>query len=822
MKSFGILGCAVLFTMTGFGATGNAVLKDLDKVANDNSITLGTDNNYYWEYFFQFCSDARRAEIVEKNLAAQKKRLEIDGANVKYRIRYADALLRLDRYKEALPHYEAVIANAKNAAPSVLANAMYGKAECLYGLGRKAEALKQLKELVARKITRFARGEFNATAQAQTAIRFLEGMNQDERGLPVWSDAKAFPEPQKAEYTEEFVPVRKVGLTLEGVKSDDARVKLLETKLKRFGIGIGRSGDFKLTVSLSAKAPVDKPEGYSLQVEKGKGAKIAARDLQGVLWGVVSFLQLIDPEKKAVRVCRIDDWPDCAKRGYLCRQSDFHCEFALFAKMNSVCFQDNTYCHGDRFTPLAKMMSAEQARQFKSYGLDFYYGIAWATMYPKLPITEERTYKKHLEICNYYASIGAGVYFPFDDARFPLHERDLAAAKKGADIDAKHVNRLYREVKKAYPDFKMVFCPPFYWGPDSKASYPEPREPYLKSVGANLDPAVDCYWTGPRVKGYNKNASQVKWYSDLIGRKPAIFQNATGAHNQISCGVDATDWHKWHYPGFTKDIAMFHLNTNYTIDGPMIWTLGDYLWNEAAYRPGRSIRVAVGNLVGKGAYDIPNDNHGMIAYFDKYKYGEVNSNIENESLPDLETRVAKAHQVWERIWELGENARRYLGGFGWCIGYADTALAGARKHFNSKHRDALTQIEKAALADGAYHKSKGERLLSPIELAGAEPAPNGSRLSRTVSAGRDLSGRFECDPFPPSGPYELEICGAGVGELTLKVNDKPVGKAVFAAPGFTTVKVSVPFETMVRYNAFTLTGASSAPVAVNYIVVRRK
>ena len=812
-------------------AAENAALKELDKIANDNSITLGVANNYYWEYFFKFCTDERRAEIVEKNLAAQKKRIAIDGANMKYRIRYADALLHLGRFKEAIPQYEAVIGNRKKVDSAVYANACYGKAECLYGLGRKAEAKEELTKLVETKIDTSRSGMFDAVNAARDCLFWLKGPTFDERGLPCSTGAKAYPEPQKADYTEDFLPLTSLSVALKGLEPTDARVKLLETKMRRLGVRTavgkkGGSGGLRLEIALKPNAPVDKPEGYSIQV-CDKGAKIVARDRQGALWGIVTFIQLVDAKKKAIRCCRIDDWPDCPKRGYLRGESIHHVEFSLFAKINSVCIQTRPYCFEDRFSPLEKMKAAAEAKAFKDFGIDLYYGICWATMYPMLPLSEERSFKKHLEICRFYASVGAGVYFPFDDGRFPLHERDLKAGKTGADLDAKHVDRVFKAVRDEYPDFRMVFCPPFYWGPDSRANYPEPREPYLKSVGQNLDPAVDVYWTGPRVKGYGKNKGQVKWYSDLIGRKPAIFQNATGAHNQISCGVDCTGWDTWHYKGFTKDISMFHLNCNSDVDGPMIWTCADWLWNESNHRHVRSIRGAVGGLVGEGAYDILDTKHEAIAYFDKYKWGQVNSNIEKESLPELESRLKIAKQAWSDVWEAAPNSRHYLGGYSWCIGFAEKVVAAARKHFKSRFKNELSAVEKAAVDDGAYHKDKGEILLTPLDLTGPDPHTYEERFAREIKTGggkETVGGRFECDPFPPSGPYEAVICATGAGDPVLSLNGKQVwtAKAAFSELEYSQVKVALPFADLKRFNDLTLTNAGGKPFAVNYIVIRRK
>ena len=98
-----------------------------------------------------------------------------------------------------------------------------------------------------------------------------------------------------------------------------------------------------------------------------------------------------------------------------------------------------------------------------------------------------------------------------------------------------------QEVKAEYPKHFMQFCPPFYWGPDGRHRYPDNREKYLRSL-RKLPPETMICWTGPRVVSHKKSPSAVKWYTDLIGRRPILFQNRTGPHHSLSYLVDATDW----------------------------------------------------------------------------------------------------------------------------------------------------------------------------------------------------------------------------------------------------------------------------------------
>ena len=63
------------------------------------------------------------------------------------------------------------------------------------------------------------------------------------------------------------------------------------------------------------------------------------------------------------------------------------------------------------------------------------------------------------------ASLGANVYYPNDDCRYSTeHKDDIATGLRPSDYDAKHVLAVFNAVKAEYPWFKMIYCPPYYWG----------------------------------------------------------------------------------------------------------------------------------------------------------------------------------------------------------------------------------------------------------------------------------------------------------------------------------------------------------------------
>ena len=805
-----------------------AVRLDADRV------TYGNWNNGYLRLHCGYkgsgetrVTSAEHAAMQTRYLAALAERDALVPKDLKHLVEYGEALM----YKGDFAAAKDVLARAvaQNGKSYEYAQACYRSAECLFALGDRAGCVRELEALKAKGIRTDRRGLPSWSGLASSALIALKGADTvlDLMRLPAFTDAKAYPEPQQAKYEDAFTPLSKIAIVLRGVAKDDARVKLLETRLRRLGAAyaFGGSAPFTLEVALDAAAPVDKREGYALTVD-AKGAKVAARDRQGVLWGLVSFMQMIDYGKKQVRRGALLDWPDTEGRGYLGRYWNNCAEYTVFQKMNSVDLQ-HAPVTWNQWSPLNVFMTEQLANQFRDLGLTLYYGIQCFTMYPHMPLSNPETLAFHTEICKRYAKMGAGVYFPFDDGRYPLCPPDKEKYDIGANCDAAYITKLYQAVKKEYPDFKMIFCPPFYWGPDSKASYPEDRETYLKSLGEKLDPGVDLYWTGPMVKGISKMPYQTEWYTKLTGRKPTIFQNGTGPHNLLGYVIDATDWNGWHYPGFFENgIRAFHKNSHTPDECCQIATLADCLWNVKGYDMNRAAKRGINQLLGEKMYDILAPGLPALAYFDKYKYGQLNADVLHEDAKDLEAKAALAEDCWKKALEYNPAVGQY-GAYGRGVGWAKAVAKGAKNppDFLAKFKKEVEECRAFAEKEVGVDKSKGDLFYSPVDMSGGQAftfkkgGNTGCEETRFIKCLRGASTtfpqcglRFECDPFPPAGAYELYLCGLddelpAPNTIRIKVNGKTVyeGETGFVnAKSYSVKKFTIPFETMVRYNQVTI------------------
>jgi tetratricopeptide (TPR) repeat protein len=787
--------------------------------------------------------------ISDRYIELIEKMLEISPNDLSIILQYAEALFVRGRYEDAEKTYKSVIekASAYRHPPNAqLAEAKYRLAELTFQKGDKEGTIKQLKELLDARYNTGGRRQKNWMARARCAYNFLVDATPLVLGLPVWSGAKAFPEPQEAKYTDTFVPLSSVWVKTRGIDLNDARVELLVRKLNARTIKAQTdSGEYEVSLDLNPNAQVDRKEGYTLEIG-AKSAKISARDKQGILWGVVSFIQCLSNTEKSVRVCSIKDWPDTAWRGYeSVPMWGNTTEYTLFSKLNYAVIQRYPIDDGDD-SPLNVYQCRALAQEFRKFGLKLCFGISNHTMGLGWPYLHKGTLDMHIDRCKMLASMGAHVYYPNDDSRYPAHKDDLKTGKNPSDFDAEHVLAVFKGVKAKYPWFTMIYCPPFYWGPDSSAPYPDDRDKYLKSMRI-FPEDIDIFWTGGQVKGYNKSKRQVEWFRSLTGQKPAIGQNGTGPHNLLSYITDETDWYGWHYPGFFEnDIKAFLKNSAIPTECTQLSTLGDCLWNVKGYDKRRSVERAVGQLLGEKMYSILAPGAVALAAFDKYKYGSLTPDILHEDIEDLTRKYILASNCWEKALAYNPAVRQY-GHFAGGVSFAAKVIKGAKNppDFLAKYAKYIGPARELAEKETSFNKAKGEMLYLPTDMSGPlntfykHYSLKDHRFIKCIRArGTSFSTtsvKFECDPFPPAGDYELVICALddevkGANPMEIKVNDTVIYSGIpnFPEYAYGQKTFRIPFAAMKRYNKLEISNLADGNnmngppyFAISYILIRK-
>ena len=746
----------------------------------------------------------------------------------------------------------------------------YGIVCCQVATGEGSDAVKATLDDAARFFfgNGWIRAQHNPGGNMRWARSTLYDISYDRQKLPCFTGMKVFPEAQQAEYSEAFVSAGKYELDLDGLEEDSERVKFFTEKFARLGWEKSEGFWSAFTSAFTVKVTADDPmpecaklkdfqrrEAYSLVVTDD-GAAIRAAAPQGAFWGLVSLIQLTDPKTGKVRKATILDWPNTERRGFLGHFGDCTLtEMLLMVKGNSITLQGTPPTAGTWTTPLESALIAELGREAQAFGFECYVGIGAHTMWPSVPITTDGAFEYFRDILMYYAAAGLDVYFPYDDARFlgDGYKIDCERVGTAAKIDGKFLTKIYRATKAKYPKFKMIFCPPFYWGPDSGHAYPEDREAYLKAMGEDLDPEILMYWTGPMVKGYEKRKYQVEWFTKLTKHKPVIFQNGWGPHNLHSFCVDPLPYDAWDYEGFYTDIGGFHLNSVWPANGIAQAQLCDILWNRTGYDRERSVKASADLLLGEGIYETLRPGRDALAYFDKYKYGALTIEILKENLADLEKKLALAQSAWTQALEMNRTqVKRYEANYPMGLSYARRVVDGAKKppDFMKKHELDIAATVKCAKEEVGYDAKRGDILVNALMLSGSaklgtyggigvsgQKETRLGRCMRGAQTGQNaVSFDFECDPFPPSGDYELVVCGLDdelpdFCTLRIELNGKLVyeGKRQYETAKWTRNAYVIAFASMVRNNRVRISVSTSGTnpygtpwFIVNYVMLRKK
>lgn len=671
---------------------------------------IQTECNKVSDVYIEHC---KQKAISEKkpDLAAEAWK-ELGNALI-YRSKWDEAIKAFSQAKKAHER------NVQNVAECI-----YSIANCHLGAGRTNECVRLLEQVVSLKQASSSSGKKRQKKFddiSLEALHWLKGENLIALDQPRWTECKVFPEPQKVTYTHVYTACPSIAIRTTGISNSDGRIRFLKKKLESKGIIVDPRGGFALKISLSPSARVGRSEGYTLDVGK-KSALITARDKQGILWGIVSFLQVCDYAKKSARMCMIEDWPTCPKRGFLGRCCVDDLEFMLFNKMNINTAKTHFLSGGD-YSPLNIYKTRMMAQEYNELGLELYFSFSPFAVVEAWPLSWNVFLEMQLDHAMRWARLGVGIYYPYGEARYEegvYASEDQSTGKSPSDYDADHLLKFYTRIKSKYSSFKMQFCPPFYWGPKSGHSYPDDRDKYLRSL-RKLPPEVSVFWTGERVGSHKKSRSNTNWYAELIGRKPSLSQSNSHAHYSLSYILDEVPWDNWFYNGFVDgDTRSIQKNSDTPQDYPVLSSLADYLWNVSAFNRTRAVKRGLEQYAGRDVYEALKPAYKHICRTDEYRHGVINSRVLHEDYKEWAKGLVIITNATEKVRAIA--GRRVMQGFGsWerAVGFYKSILRGIKSPPNYKEIFAEPyKVWAQHLTESGYNKQVGDIVIDPIDFVG--------------------------------------------------------------------------------------------------------
>jgi len=673
----------------------------------------------------------------------------------------------------------------------------------------------------------------------QAAVAGLpEPLASDPKAVPCYT-GKVHPFPREAAYQDVFLPLAQTGLLLgQDVAADDGRVALLKERVERYGgkarvvraaeepcdtlVMIGETGGHR--EALGDKAPPPRAEGFLIHatLKEGKGLVfLKGHDFHGLLWAITSFSQLVTVEngRTVARAATILDFPDApGRRGYTAMNDNDALDATWFAVR---CLRPNVVIYR-----MARQMFGRQNGTWREDSRK--HGAAWkakvdavaAALNPlrvewyecampnhstsekdpaknrQIRSKSEEDYGVLRDLAMYCAERGGHFGLLYDDFRFPLHPDDARDFGSAREADIYLINKLYAEVSARRPRFKLLFCPPFYWGPasDPSAAYGESRDEYLKAIGERLPKAVEIYWTGPRVKSTAITRDELAWITGMIKRKPVMWQNTPGTFHADVYYVYPTDkltsWRDWYYDGFFNDIAFYAYNQT---DCFTNLTLFDALWNRGAYAPAASSAEAAGKLVGPENSAKLGEGYGLLEAMDDYGWFTPTA-LAAKNVEDVRRRTGELAAFYDAAPAPLKAPWVSLGMF---VDYRRRYLANLLKNPQLKDLAEADEIVRALAAKETGADIKGNCLaLTPNDFRVArQPRHYGwkgaeRRYVAWINGARSGAPSMEAGfqlPYPLTGDSRLTLAA-------LDHNAKPPCRIRIQINGHTVFEGANPFE----------------------------
>ena len=111
----------------------------------------------------------------------------------------------------------------------------------------------------------------------------------------------------------------------------------------------------------------------------------------------------------------------------------------------------------------------------------------------------------------------------FDDIPDRMTVEDNQRWGSFASAQCHVTNAMFRWTRERCPDARFLFCPTPYCGRMAKCNYG--GENYLPTIGRELLPEIDVFWTGPEIISREITVAHVQELQTILGRKPLIWDN---------------------------------------------------------------------------------------------------------------------------------------------------------------------------------------------------------------------------------------------------------------------------------------------------------
>lgn len=397
-----------------------------------------------------------------------------------------------------------------------------------------------------------------------------------------------------------------------------------------------------------ALSPIPKGEqGYVIRtVREGERfiCLAAGGGPMGTYFAAMSLVQLLKVEdgKVLLRAVTVDDWPTFEMRGTCCYDPD-QARWLALARFSTLDMNYSSVGINNWRNPDCETNKAYSKKVAALWDWGVPRGL-WPVQYVnplyvtgykddvsmKIQVSDPaqiddlaRTFRISLDRGGTWIMLALD---DFSSSALPYvitNEEDRKTFKSLGECHGTLARELHARLKKTHPNFHMIVCPAYYSTYLGKV-VEEGEEKYLREFGRLVPEDVLIVWAGmeSRYRARKITVEQVRYFTDLIGRKPYLWDNTIYArHNPPDYVLDPFSSE---YPEHFWEMTAGGLHNNGGVSeiykvGCLVY--GDYAWNPEAYDPAKSLDKALRMVLGEGcAADANAFRENYYAVRDPYKY----------------------------------------------------------------------------------------------------------------------------------------------------------------------------------------------------------
>ncbi len=185
----------------------------------------------------------------------------------------------------------------------------------------------------------------------------------------------------------------------------------------------------------------------------------------------------------------------------------------------------------------------------------------------------------------------------FDDIPLELqHPEDQRVFDDLPFAHAFAANRLFMYLKEHDPTIKMVCCPTQYWGKGT--------EYYISRLGAELDPRIELFWTGPEICSRELSLEDACRFMRRTHRPVLYWDNYPVNDAEMTEQLHIGPYRERDPHLFRASCGIVANGMEYAESSKIAYlTIADYLWNPEQYTPEESWNYALQRVAGDRDWD---------------------------------------------------------------------------------------------------------------------------------------------------------------------------------------------------------------------------